>query len=105
MWDGEDPEGWKPTKRSTKAPVTTTSKSGVYSSKSGSKSFDELDDILYNEGNGDGGGGGRGGKSRTGSKKRNRRTLSSVSSTDVFNAKESNSYNSQNIPRGNTLWS
>lgn len=99
VWDGEDPEGWKPTKRSTKAPVTTTSKSGVYSSKSGSKSFDELDDILYNEGNGDGGGGGRGGKSRTGSKKRNRRTLSSVSSTDVFNAKESNSYNSQNIPR------
>ena len=104
-WDGEGPEGWKPTKRSNKAPVTTTSKSGVYSSKSGSKSFDELDDILCNEGNGGGGGGGggRGGKSRTGSKKRNRRTLSSVSSTDVFNAKESNSYNSQNIPLGNTL--
>jgi len=48
----------------------------VYSSKSGSKSFDELDDILSEK------------PKKQSSKKRGRRTLSSISGSDLMKAKE-----------------
>jgi len=57
----------------------------VYSSKSGSKSFDELDDILCDK------------SKKQGGRKRNRRTLSSVSSVDVSHDKEQKS-NREYIP-------
>jgi len=48
----------------------------VYSSKSGSKSFDELDDILSEK------------PKKQSSKKRGRRTMSSISGSDLIKAKE-----------------
>ena len=48
----------------------------VYSSKAGSKSFDELDDILSNK------------PRKSSGKKRSRRTMSTISGSDVLKAKE-----------------
>ena len=61
----------------------------VYSSKSGSKSFDELDDILSE-------------KPRRQSKKRGRRTLSSISGSDLMKARERRERTEEDISCGDS---